>query len=99
MEHPRSQAACGEGSQPLRAGHARFLRDVDAVYPLVWLPLYRRYAEGNLSRADSLSYDAHERILDLVSRGRERIRSHDVRHLSGSLSVESPHNLLQGKSV
>ena len=25
---------------------------------------YRPYAEGNLSRADGLSYDAYERILD-----------------------------------
>jgi len=37
---------------------------------------------------------SHERILDEVSRCRERIRSHYVRCLSGSISVEIPYNLL-----
>jgi hypothetical protein len=29
-----------------------------------WLPSDEPYTEGNLSRANGLSYDAHERILD-----------------------------------
>ena len=37
--------------------------DYEALILRVRLPLYRPYAEGNLSGADGLSYDAHERIL------------------------------------
>src|SRR5262249_12886731 len=61
----------------------------------VRLPPYRLYTEGNLLRADGLSYEARERILDEVSRYRERMRSHGLRRLLGSISVESSHNLLE----
>ena len=65
----------------------------EAVVALFGFLPYRPYAEGNLSRADGLSYDAHERILDEVSQWRERIRSHIVRHLSRVISMERSRNL------
>ena len=54
----------------------------------VRLPPLQTVCRRKLVRADGLSYDAHERILDEVSQWRERIRSHIVRHLSRVISME-----------
>ena len=75
---------------------ARSLPSSETDLAFGFLP-YRPYAEGNLSRADGLSYDAHERILDEVSQWRERIRSHIVRRLSRVISLGKSHNLLTCK--
>ena len=66
----------------------------DVCIAMVRLPPCRSYVEGNLSRVNSVLYDAHERILDYVSQCCERIRSHMMRHLPSVISIARSRNPL-----